>query len=212
MTTKRPGISADKICQATIKLAATERLENLSMRKLAKLLGIEAASLYNHIPNKAALLDLVQAHMLKQLAPVKTLHPWQAYLREFAHNLHDLLLRYPNLAPLFATRPSRSDYLFRQMDAAFCILLAAGFTEAEALFTFLSIGSFVIGQALAEIDPAPTGPTDQIIPMSNMNWEHYPHLQKVFSVQDSRDYQGWFKFGIDTLIQGLEKQLQGRQA
>ena len=50
-------LSRERVLQAALVLADEAGVEALSMRKLAKTLGVEAMSLYGHVKNKEDLLD-----------------------------------------------------------------------------------------------------------------------------------------------------------
>jgi len=53
----RPRLSRERVLRAAMAHADKSGLETLTMRKLAKELGVEAMSLYNHVANKDDLLD-----------------------------------------------------------------------------------------------------------------------------------------------------------
>ena len=53
----RPALTRDAVLDAAVGLADRDGLAALSMRSLARHLGIEAMSLYHHVANKDALLD-----------------------------------------------------------------------------------------------------------------------------------------------------------
>ena len=52
---RRAGLTRDRVLGTAVELADEEGLDGLSMRKLAKRLGVEAMSLYNHIPRQGTL-------------------------------------------------------------------------------------------------------------------------------------------------------------
>ena len=56
-TEPRIPLSRERVLRAAIALADEGGIEALSMRKLAKELGVEAMSLYNHVANKDDILD-----------------------------------------------------------------------------------------------------------------------------------------------------------
>lgn len=56
--------TADRVRDAALKLFAAKGFAAVSMREIAGALGLQAAALYNHFPNKQALLaDLMLTHM-----------------------------------------------------------------------------------------------------------------------------------------------------
>src|ERR687897_3600398 len=64
---KRQPLSRRRILEAAVRFVDREGLEALSMRKLGSELGVEAMSLYNHVPNKDALLDGMVEVLLGEL-------------------------------------------------------------------------------------------------------------------------------------------------
>ncbi|MGZ6673728.1 MAG: TetR/AcrR family transcriptional regulator, partial [Solirubrobacteraceae bacterium] len=56
-TPRRTPLSRERVLRAAIALADERGAQELTMRKLAKELGVEAMSLYNHVANKDDLLD-----------------------------------------------------------------------------------------------------------------------------------------------------------
>jgi AcrR family transcriptional regulator len=56
--------TAQRVREAALKLFAARGFAAVSMREIAGEVGVQAAALYNHFPNKQALLaDLMRAHM-----------------------------------------------------------------------------------------------------------------------------------------------------
>ena len=48
----RAPLSRERVLQAAIRLADQGGIESLTMRKLARALGVEAMSLYNHVATR----------------------------------------------------------------------------------------------------------------------------------------------------------------
>ena len=63
------------------------------MRKLSKKLGIEAASLYNHIADKSELFELMQDYLLKQVIPAMSS---MTMLEDGYLNLHQVVSKHPS--------------------------------------------------------------------------------------------------------------------
>ena len=55
----KPTLTLDRIVEAAIRVADTEGLEGLSMRRVAAELGTGTMSLYRYVPGKGELLDLM---------------------------------------------------------------------------------------------------------------------------------------------------------
>ncbi|MGQ0483329.1 MAG: TetR/AcrR family transcriptional regulator [Pseudonocardia sp.] len=74
MSTGHPGraraaLSRERIVSATVELIERDGADAVSMRRVAGLLGVAPMSLYNHVPNKAALLDAVAERIMTEVVP-----------------------------------------------------------------------------------------------------------------------------------------------
>jgi AcrR family transcriptional regulator len=206
---KKRSLSQDKICVAALDLISEDGLEGLSMRRLAAQLKVEAASLYNHVKNKSELLDLIQESLFKELPSPKEQHDWKKYLWELANSMRDGLLKFPNVVPLFATRPSVSISALEQTEKAFSILRAAGFKYSDVIFAYQSLCVFVLGHLQAEVGHVPGAKEESEPSLTNaLDLEKFPHLMKAYAKSGGKNYDGWFNFGITAIISGLENILK----
>jgi len=53
----RDTLTRERVLRAAMKLADETGIESLTMRELGRRLGVEAASLYNHVAGKVDILD-----------------------------------------------------------------------------------------------------------------------------------------------------------
>ena len=53
----RTPLTRERVLHAALAMADAGGIESVSMRKLGEAVGVEAMSLYNHVPGKADLLD-----------------------------------------------------------------------------------------------------------------------------------------------------------
>src|SRR5512133_936611 len=90
----RAPLSRDRVLQAAIGLADEGGIESLTMRKLARELGVEAMSLYNHVANKGDLVDGIVDLVVGEIDLPATAN-WEAAIRECAISAHDAFLRHP---------------------------------------------------------------------------------------------------------------------
>ena len=80
----RTPLTRERILRAAIDLADTDGLDALSMRKLAKAVGVEAMSLYNHVANKDDLLDGIVDLVVAEIYVPRAEGDWRAELRHRA--------------------------------------------------------------------------------------------------------------------------------
>jgi AcrR family transcriptional regulator len=66
------------VLEAAIRLADEGGIESLTMRKLARALGVEAMSLYNHVANKGDLVDGIVDLAVSEIDLPSTATDWEA--------------------------------------------------------------------------------------------------------------------------------------
>lgn len=104
------GLTAQGIAQTALELADEEGLAALTVRGVARRLGVEPMSIYNHFANKEAMLDAVWDQILGTavLAPDHPDPTWQGYLRQTAAGYREALLAHPNVLPIMLDRHART--------------------------------------------------------------------------------------------------------
>ncbi|MEP7158528.1 MAG: TetR family transcriptional regulator [Chloroflexota bacterium] len=115
-------LSAERIVEAALALIDRDGLERLSMRRLGTDLSAGATSIYWHVPNKAALIDLIVDRLMEETAAelrVESGTTWRSQLASYALALRTVLERHSAAAPLLGgrqkgTRLRRTDRLLRR--------------------------------------------------------------------------------------------------
>ena len=180
------------------------------MRRLGTALGVEAMSIYNHIPNKSALLDAVAERVIADVRVPEGDGSWSERLRHMSNSYREVAHAHPRVVPLLAMRPFESLPALDQVEAAFEILAQAGFTPADALNALRTMAAFSIGftlwEATALAGVEPYRPTIQIDNPETLA-EDFPRLMEVAPLLADDDPDEQFDFGITVLIAGLERRL-----
>src|ERR671935_2789592 len=106
-TTMQPRLplSRERVLDAAIRLADEGGIESLTMRKLARALGVEATSLYNHVANKGDLVDGIVDLVVDEIE-LPTEDDWDVAIRAYAISAHTALLRHPWACSLAMTPTS----------------------------------------------------------------------------------------------------------
>ena len=81
---RRRPLSRDRVLHTAIALADERGVDELTMRKLAKELGVEAMSLYHHVANKTDLLDGMIDLVFSEIDAPSPGGDWKAELRKRA--------------------------------------------------------------------------------------------------------------------------------
>src|SRR5690349_13897787 len=122
----RTPLSAERVLRAAVRLADEGGLEELSMRKLARSLGVEAMSLYNHVPSKDRLIDgMIDLVFGEVEVPVPD-DDWRGQMRRRAVSTRAALGRHPWANGLMEARPNPGRANLRLHEAVLACLRHAG--------------------------------------------------------------------------------------
>jgi len=190
----RAPLTVDLITDAALAIVDEQGLSGLSMRKLGARLGVEAMTLYHHVPGKDALLDRLVERVITRanFLEADEAMGWRARLERFAHRYRAILIERPNLVPLIATRPVRSPEALRHLAAGGAALMRAGFTLEQCFHVGNTVAMLVIGAALAEIGPTPGAMHDP--------------------ASAAHHHDAIFKFGLESLLDGVALRVQGAES
>lgn len=200
---ERETLSRERILGAALRVLDAEGLSGLSMRRLGTELGVEAMSLYNHVPNKAALLDGLFEKVLSELPAPKRSRSYREALRDRAHALRTTLRAHPNALPLFATRPAVTERALTQVELVLDLLTSAGFSMTQALNALGAVVAFVVGHTLACYGPrdADAGRADY----ARLEQARFPRVLEAAALLPTHDLEQEFSFGLDALLEGLAR-------
>ncbi len=183
-------LTAERIETAALAIVDREGVDALTMRRLGSELGVEAMSLYYHVPTKDALLDRLASRVAGEVVldlPADV--PWRDGLRAMGVALRAALQAHPRAIPIVATRPLDPEAGRRLVTPVIGPVVAGGFAEATAFLAIQSVAVFVIGHALAEADAGEEEAEEEDAPDAP---------------QDRSYYDRWFDLGLDALIRGLD--------
>jgi AcrR family transcriptional regulator len=93
----QPAYSHDQIADAAIRIADTEGLEALTMRRLATEIGAGAMSLYRYVSGKTDVLDLMTDRVLAEIE-LRPYEDWRSGLLWLARATREHMHRHPWLA------------------------------------------------------------------------------------------------------------------
>ncbi|MGH3145523.1 MAG: TetR/AcrR family transcriptional regulator C-terminal domain-containing protein [Rubrobacter sp.] len=207
MEAKRRPLSRQRVLEAAVRFVDREGLEALSMRKLGAELGVEAMSLYNHVPNKGALLDGMVEVLLGELRIPPEDEGWEERIRGAYRAFRRLAREHPNVFPLVITRPPDT------MDGVWLVeeflrtLGRAGFDPKTSLHAFRTLSGYATGYAMAEIRGfamEPAGPRRGALDLSA---EAFPFIGELNRELGEVDRDAEFEFGLDLIISGLREKL-----
>lgn len=213
MRTRTP-LSREAIVEAAIEALDEEGAEGLSMRRVAEKLGAGAASLYWHVPSKAALIDLILDRVGAELVlPEPDPARWQEQMKEVMRSMRAVLTRHRDLARLSLGRVPVGPNLVRTLEWQLAVMRGAGVPDRVAGLTADLIAMYVGAFAYEDASgfEAPVAEDVSHEDMASMMTDYltslppdrFPNiLQMVDHVMEPAREER-FEFGMDVLVRGL---------
>lgn len=211
------GLTRERVVDAALRLADEEGLETLSLRQLAKALGVTPMAIYRHVRDKSHLLDLMAERLLEQVnlgSGGST--AWQDRLRGLLGSYLTVVDQHPS-APLLLSRPFASPASLRASEAVLEILHEAGFDSGQAIRLFQSISGMLLGPAIhrsfwaAAARQRPNDAARQQASIEGVPAADFTHLSSALE-----QFVDWSqgadvdRLTIELLIGGLEAQGRSR--
>jgi AcrR family transcriptional regulator len=210
--TTRVPVTRDLALRAAMALADRDGLASLSMRRLARELGIEAMSVYYHLKNKEDLLDGMVDLVFTEIKLPVAGDDWQSVLRDRAESTRTVLRRHPWAISIMDSRTTPGPATLRHQDAAIGSLRGAGLSIPMAAHALSLVDSYVHGFVLQEVslpldDSGDIGAaTEDILQQQPMMSNAFPHLAEMavqLILQPGYAYSNEFPFGLRTILSGL---------
>jgi len=208
----RLPLSRERVLLAALALADEQGLEAVSMRRLGQALGVEAMSLYKHVADKEAILDgLVDLVMEEVEVPDPGL-PWREAIRRSAISNHEALRRHPWAVLIMESRLNPGPARMRYLDAVVGVLRGAGFGMPTIARAFMALDSHTYGFTMQELAlPFDAVGAPELAEMMAAAFVPYPNLAAMAELQASGAQMLDFEFGLDLLLDGLERLLPARR-
>ncbi|MFE4501014.1 TetR/AcrR family transcriptional regulator C-terminal domain-containing protein [Rhodococcus sp. NPDC056743] len=213
----RPPAGRERLSRSVIVDAAMSVIDDggpeaVSMRTVARELGVDPKSLYNHVPGKEALLDAVVERVLaRMVVPVPTGvlgDDILAIAREFRHAV---LSNHPRAASLILARPIEALSTLEPLDAALSVLMNAGASPEDAVHAVRTMLAFMTGTLLREVDSAMTlasrsGSTAAARSEALANGG-LPNVRAAAQYLADIDHKREFEYGLTLLVAAFEARL-----
>jgi AcrR family transcriptional regulator len=208
----RPRLSRERVLRAAVTLADDRGIQALSMRRLAKELGVEAMSLYNHVANKDEILDGMLDIVMGEVEIPADDADWKAALRRSAISAYEAFVRHPWTCSLMHTTPRVSDERMLWMEGVLRTLREAGFSADLTHHAYHALDSHITGFTLWLVS-MPFDSREELLDMAKtflpqISAEKYPyvieHAEQHMADPDPEE-PSEFEFGLDLILDGLER-------
>jgi AcrR family transcriptional regulator len=213
-TETRAPLSRERVLETAVTFADRHGLEALSMRKLADELSVAAMSLYYHVPNKVELVDGMIDIVFGEIEPPSLVLDWKTAMRRRAVSTRDALNRHRWAVGQMEGRSTHGPANLRLHNDVLGCLRAAGFSLEMTVHAYSVQDAYIYGFALQETDMSPETPEDFAAVAEQQMQDYaavladYPHLVEVVGGHVAKagyDYAGEFLFGLDLILDGLDR-------
>jgi AcrR family transcriptional regulator len=218
---RKRSLNADRIIEAGMALIDRDGIQGLSMRRLGAELGSGATSVYWHVPNKEALLDLLVDRLMGEAADETRHDPgatWRAELAAHSIALRSVLQRHSGGAALVAARAPVGPNGLRYMEGVLSALADAGFGGHQRALAYAALTGYTIGQVVLQAQAGPANPngrpgaTEQLQRLGGLLRDaprgRYPNVvESAADLTELTDEEA-FTYGLQRMLDGLEAELR----
>jgi AcrR family transcriptional regulator len=207
---ERAPLTRERVLAAAIALADAQGLAGLTMRSLARELGVQPMSLYHHVANKEEIIDGVVDVVFAQIRfPADDLD-WKRAMRLRADSARAVFRSHPWAIGLVETRTSPGLATLQHHDAVIGNLRRAGFSVPMAAHAFALLDSYTFGFALQEASLPFDG--DNVAEVASamiaqFPSDLFPHLAEMAAehvMQPGYDFGDEFGYGLELILEGLD--------
>jgi AcrR family transcriptional regulator len=207
-TKERERLTRERIIAAALRVMDTDGLEAVSMRRIAREVGVEAMSLYHHVRDKEDVLDGICEAVMREFEYPDDAGDISERLRAGARSYRRILQAHPDVMRLFAERhgPARSSPdSYRPMEFALRLFREAGLSDRDCVQAFHAFGGYIQGFVMMEGgtigSPEHVNSKQDLAVMLPL--DEFPVLAAVSHYFAECDGDEQFEFGMDLMIRGL---------
>lgn len=215
------GLHRDEIVAAALKVAEAEGPEAVSMRRIAKDLGVGTMSLYHHIPTKDDLLDLMHDAVMGELVidADELAGDWQEALVQISRRTKAVYERHSWMVSSAWERPQFGPRAFAHIEQSLAIM--AEVPVPRALQMLGVADDYVIGfvsrkvateQALRRADMDMKAYQEALRPyierLLTDRADEFPTLARFVGEDWIEDEEARFEQGLTWLIAGMAADLR----
>jgi len=211
----RQRLSKERVMSAAIAIADRGGLPGLTIRSLANELGAKPMSVYYYVASKDELLDNLVDIVFEEIELPDPEGEWRDEMRRRAASARARLKQHRWAIGLLESRTSPGPATLRHHDRVLACLRHAGFSLELTAHAYALLDSYIYGFALQEASLPFEGPesvrevAEPI--MELMATGAYPTMVEMattYYLQPGYDFADEFEFGLDLILDGLERHLQ----
>lgn len=218
-------LTRDRVVEAALRIMDEEGLEAVTMRRVAREVGVEAMSLYHHVRDKEDLLDGICTRVMQDFRFPDEDRPWIEVARDGAREWRRVLRDHPNVMAVWAERQRPMTDLdgLLPMEFALRAIGRAGIDAREGVQVFNVLGGYIMGVVMMEVGAmfsAGTNDRPQAAQLhakmgddvftASVQADRLPCIAAALPHFASCDPDEQFEFGLDLMLAGIEARVATR--
>ncbi|MEU7141517.1 TetR family transcriptional regulator [Nocardia sp. NPDC046473] len=200
-------LSRAGIVEATLDVIGNEGVGAVGMRAVARVLGVDPKSLYNHVDGKDGLLDAVAEHLLGSIELPTRTGDLRLDLRAIADAFRQRALVHPAAAALVLTRQLGSVEGLAPTQLVLEVLRDAGCDPDQAVHLLRTMLATLVGALLREVNAGPTYGTSDLPGIAarreSLEQSGLPAVAEAAPYLARFDSQAEFDFAMDLTLDAL---------
>jgi AcrR family transcriptional regulator len=195
----KPQLTRESIVATAIVIADAEGLDAVSLRGIAKQLGVHVTSLYNYLPTKEAVLEEMMLALLQDAELPKGNMSWQDWVKAYALAIRELARNHPGAFQLFQRSSAQGERAMESLDSAIAAFRSGGFDPLSTACAIRTTNLLVLGLVMDDLARHQYG--DDETRVDELPIGRFSNIDELRNVDESAHT---FTYLLDVLIDGLE--------
>jgi AcrR family transcriptional regulator len=209
----RIPLSRQRVLDHAVAVADAGGLASLTMRSLAKELGVKPMALYHHFTNKDEILDGIVDLVFGEMELPSPDGEWRAEITRRATSARSVLRRHSWAIALMESRSTPGPATLRHHEAVLATLRTAGLSLEMTGHAYALLDAFVYGFAVQEAAlPFDTDTAPEVVAAiaAQFSGGEYPYLMEYATeraMKPGYDFGDEFEFGLGVILDALERSI-----
>ncbi|ONM48381.1 TetR/AcrR family transcriptional regulator [Nocardia donostiensis] len=195
------SLSNDQLVAATLAVIDRDGLSALTMRAVAKELGMATMGLYRYVSDRQALEVLVVDHVFHSVDLTLPDVDWTDRIRLLLGRVRVAVAKHPAVVPLVLRHRQACTGSLRLIETMLSVLTDGGYGGVDRVIAQRTLIDYLLGFLQNEHYAALSGAGT--ITMSELSPEDYPHLSRTAADARSVPADEEFRRGLDIVLRGL---------
>ncbi|MCW5766322.1 MAG: TetR/AcrR family transcriptional regulator [Phycisphaeraceae bacterium] len=197
------SLTPQDVASAALRLIGTEGEGALTMRRLGEVLGVKAMALYNHFPDKEAILDAVASLVFAGMPVPPTKGPWKSRIKSICFAVRELALHQPHVFRVAMTRHIPPEKSLPHIAAALAAFADAGLSPAAQVVAYQTVRLYVRAHCLWEIEELRTNRIGNSADLARAT-SQFPSVAAAINLIFAPNPDRQFEAGLDLILRGLQ--------